>query len=118
MNLTPAWADYLAAAGHEASHWSRIGAATAPDTAIMDKARETGAVVLTHDLDFGAILAATRGQKPSVIQIRADRLTPEAIGPQVVATLSQLASALAEGALVTIDPGRTRVSVLPLHQDP
>jgi predicted nuclease of predicted toxin-antitoxin system len=29
-------------------------------------------VVLTHDLDFGTILAATQGNKPSVVQIRAD----------------------------------------------
>jgi len=29
--------------------------------------------VLTNDLDFGAILAATQGKKPSVEQIRAVR---------------------------------------------
>jgi predicted nuclease of predicted toxin-antitoxin system len=29
-----------------------------------------GYIVLTHDLDFGAILAVTRGEKPSVAQIR------------------------------------------------
>jgi predicted nuclease of predicted toxin-antitoxin system len=74
-------------------------------------------VVLTHDLDFGAILAASGGRKPSVLQIRADRLSPEAIGPQVLSALTQLEPSLVAGALVTLDPGRTRVSLLPLHPD-
>ena len=37
----------------------------------MAFAGANGCVVLTHDLDFGAILAATQGRKPSVVQIRA-----------------------------------------------
>jgi predicted nuclease of predicted toxin-antitoxin system len=36
-------------------------------------------VVLTADLDFGSILAVTGRQKPSVIQIRDDLLTPSAL---------------------------------------
>ena len=38
-------------------------------------------IVLTHDLDFSAILAATRGEKPSVVQIRADDVSLGVIGP-------------------------------------
>ena len=38
----------------------------------MGFARVNGYVVLTHDLDFGAILAATHGNKPSVVQIRSE----------------------------------------------
>ena len=71
-----------------------------------------------HDLPmssfFGAILAATQGHKPSVVQIRADDLSPEAIGGRVVAALWLLAPELDEGALVTVDANRTRVRVLPL----
>lgn len=71
-------------------------------------------VVLTHDLDFGAILAATHGEKPSVAQIRAEDVSPEVIGKQVIVALQQMASELEEGALITVDPNRTRVRVLPL----
>lgn len=49
-----------------------IGAANAPDKAIVDYAKAQGLVVLTHDLDFGAILAATRAEGPSVVQIRTE----------------------------------------------
>jgi len=55
----------LAAKGHEAAHWSRMGALDAPDVEIMAFARKHGYVVLTHDLDFSAILAATHGENPA-----------------------------------------------------
>ena len=73
-------------------------------------------VVLTHDLDFSAILAATQGEKPSVVQIRADDVSPDAIGLQIVAALGQMESELAAGALLTIDPSRTRLNLLPLRR--
>jgi predicted nuclease of predicted toxin-antitoxin system len=42
-------------------------------------AAEHGYTVLTNDLDFGTILAATQGEKPSVVQIRSDNLDPDVI---------------------------------------
>lgn len=81
----------------------------------MAYAKAKDCVVLTHDLDFGAILAATQGEKPSVVQIRSEDVNPDAIGAQVIAALRQMASALEEGALLTIDPKRTRLRVLPLQ---
>lgn len=72
-------------------------------------------MVVTHDLDFGAILAATQGQKPSVVQIRADDVSPSTIGIQVIAALRQMAADLEEGALLIVDPIRTRLRVLPLQ---
>lgn len=80
----------------------------------MAYAKTNDLVVLTHDLDFGAILAATHGEKPSVVQIRAEDTSPEVIGASVVAALRQLAGELEAGALVTIEPGRSRVRLLPL----
>jgi predicted nuclease of predicted toxin-antitoxin system len=64
MNLSPRWVKLLADADIEAVHWWSIGAANARDIDIMDFARIKDYVVLTHDLDFGAILAATHGNKP------------------------------------------------------
>lgn len=72
-------------------------------------------MVLTHDLDFGAMLAANQGHKPSVVQLRADDVRPEAIGRQTVATLQQLDADLERGAPVTIDARRTRIRILPLR---
>lgn len=95
-------------------HWSDVGAANASDAELMAHARAKGFVVLTHDLDFGAILAATGGDSPSVVQLRADNLGLDAMGSIVVAALGQMATELASGALVTINPSRTRLTVLPI----
>ncbi|HEX4032313.1 MAG TPA: DUF5615 family PIN-like protein [Terracidiphilus sp.] len=118
MNLAPGWISLLVEAGLEAVHWSSVGAANAPDTEIMAYAGTHGYVVLTHDLDFSAILAVTHGEKPSVAQIRADNLSLDAIGAQVVRALLQAESDLEEGALLTIDPRRIRLRLLPLRTRP
>lgn len=115
MNLSPRWVSLLADAGIEAAHWSTLGAANAPDTEIMAFAKANGYVVLTHDLDFSAILAATQGDKPSVVQIRAENVSPDVIGKPVIDALRQMAAELTEGALLTIDPNRTRLLLLPLQ---
>ena len=114
MNMSPKWGDFLTKAGFEAIHWSAIGPANAPDSQIMQHAREGDFVVLTSDLDFGTILAVTQGDKPSVVQLRADNLSHKQIGLQVVNALRQLEKELLCGALATIEPERTRVRILPL----
>jgi predicted nuclease of predicted toxin-antitoxin system len=114
MNLSPRWAAWFAAEGIRAVHWSMLGAPNAPDEAIMAFARAEGYVVLTHDLDFSAILAATKGEKPSVVQIRSDDLRPESIGGLVVQALRQTQGELETGALLTVDTRRARVRLLPL----
>ena len=114
MNLSPRWAEFLGNGGHECMHWSNIGAAGAPDTVIMEYAAKHDCIVLTHDLDFGAILAATAGNKPSVVQIRADNLSPSAIGAAILRAIKQMETQLRAGALVTVDPSRARVTLLPL----
>ncbi len=115
MNLSPRWANLLTNAGFKAAHWSTLGAVNAPDVEIAAFARINDYVVLTHDLDFGAILAATQGDKPSVVQIRSEDLSLEVIGKPVINALRQMTAELNEGALLTIDPSRTRVRLLPLR---
>jgi len=114
MNLSPRWVAVLESAGFEASHWSSLGAVNALDTEIMAFAKTYDYVILTHDLDFSAILAASRGGKPSVLQIRAGDLNPDTIGRVVVQALGQMAEKLKQGALLSIDPKRTRLRLLPL----
>lgn len=83
----------------------------------MAYARVNSCVVLTHDLDFSSILAATHGAKPSVVQIRAVDVNPDVIGNKVISALRQVQVELEEGALLTIDTGRTRIRLLPLLLD-
>ena len=71
-------------------------------------------VVLTHDLDFGAILAATHGNKPSVVQLRTDDLSPNSIGARLIAALRHVEQELELGALLTVGSRQIRVRMLPL----
>ena len=118
MNLSPRWVGFLNDAGMQAAHWSMLGANNARDSEIMAYAAAHGYVVLTHDLDFGSILAATHGEKPSVVQIRAADVSPDVIGRQVIIGLRQMATELEDGALLTVDTSRTRLRVLPLRTQP
>ncbi len=113
MNLPPRWVDIFAKAGYEAVHWSQVGAPNASDREIMAWARENGYVVFTHDLDFSALLAATKGEGPSVIQVRTQNILPEAIGTLVIAALKKYQHELELGAVITIEPQRARVRILP-----
>lgn len=74
-------------------------------------------MVVTQDLDFGAMLAATSDALPSVVQIRADNVSPEAIGDNVVKALRQLDAELRSGAFAKVDPLRTRMTLLPLRSE-
>jgi predicted nuclease of predicted toxin-antitoxin system len=70
--------------------------------------------VLTNDLDFGILLSAENRSSPSVVQVRLDNLDPVLIIDRLVEVLREFSSELAEGALVTVDPKKTRVRGLPL----
>lgn len=114
MNLSPLWVQFLAGAGFESTHWSEIGEAYAPDTEILDYASANGFVIFTHDLDFGALLASRQLHQPSVIQVRTQDVLPVAIGEMVVRALKASRSHLEAGALVTVDPNRNRIRLLPI----
>ncbi|MDR0779481.1 MAG: DUF5615 family PIN-like protein [Pseudomonadales bacterium] len=115
MNLSPRWVSTLSEHGFTAVHWTALGAANAPDKEILAFAKGHDYTVLTHDLDFGTILAATGDTSPSVIQIRAENTSPRAIAAQVISAIRQTSQDLQRGALLTIDPKRTRIQVLPLR---
>lgn len=50
--LPPKLAAWLKAKGHEAEHVASVLSETAPDVAIFARAKETGAVLVTKDIDF------------------------------------------------------------------
>ncbi|MBI5789061.1 MAG: DUF5615 family PIN-like protein [Candidatus Schekmanbacteria bacterium] len=112
MNLSPMWIEFFEQQGWQALHWSTVGNPRATDIAIMDWARENDYAVFTHDLDFGALLAATSADKPSVIQVRTQDIMPHSLGPKLVKILRQYESVLNNGALLTVDENKSRVRIL------
>lgn len=114
MNLSPAWVEVLQEAGHAAVHWSQVGPANAPDEEILRWARISEYIIFTHDLDFGALLASSGGSCPSVLQVRAEDVSPSALLPLVISGLAKFEQDLKTGAIISIDKAKARARVLPL----
>jgi len=116
MNLSPQWIPVLEEEGWAAVHWSSIGNPSASDQEIMGWARSNGYVVITHDLDFGAILAATKTESPSVVQLRTQDVNPHHAANLLLSVLSQFKVHLEQGALISVDEKKARARVLPLNE--
>jgi predicted nuclease of predicted toxin-antitoxin system len=68
-NLPPALARWLTSEGYEAYHVSDIGMTRMSDRAIWQRARDTGACLITKDEDFTLLQALDRSG-PTVVWIR------------------------------------------------
>lgn len=114
MNLSPDWVDVFTQHGYTAVHWSTLGDPRAVDAVLMEWARANGCVVFTHDLDFGMMLALTQAERPSVIQVRTQDVTPAHLEAMIVTALREYEALLDSGALIVLDEGKSRARILPL----
>ncbi|MCC7201110.1 MAG: DUF5615 family PIN-like protein [Nitrospirae bacterium] len=101
--------------GHEAVHLREENLGRLPDGAIMEKARREGRIVLTFDLDFGDILAASAQTLPSVIIFRLHNQIPSSVTPKLLKVISKRSNELAEGAIIIVEDARYRLRRLPLE---
>src|SRR3712207_1557182 len=67
MNVSPALAADLKAAGHDAVHALDRDLGTARDETVMAAATRERRCLVTADLDFPQLLAASRAARPSVV---------------------------------------------------
>jgi predicted nuclease of predicted toxin-antitoxin system len=113
--LSPLVAKGLCDAGHDAVHVSELGLAAATDEVLFDRALQDQRIVLSADTDFGTLLAARRSAAPSVCLFRHGIDHRPAVQVAVLlANLGALTEALAEGAVVAIEPTRLRIRRLPI----
>jgi predicted nuclease of predicted toxin-antitoxin system len=101
----------LREAGHDAVHLRDEGLLRVKDSEILGKARSENRVVLTFDLDFGDLLAASGEKLPSVIIFR----LPSSVGPRLFEILSECEAVLNAGAVVVVEETRYRVRRLPIR---
>jgi predicted nuclease of predicted toxin-antitoxin system len=101
-NLSPDVAARLRLAGHDAVAVREIGLQDADDDTILDAALADDRVVVSHDTDFGTLLALRKAGKSSFILIRsADPLTTTQIVDLLLNNLAVMADDLDAGAIVT-----------------
>ncbi len=114
MGISPRVVTALRKQGHDAVHLQEQGLGRLPDHEILAKARDEGRIVLTHDLDFGELLAASGGALPSVIIFRLKDMRGENVSLYLFAVLKQQHEALETGAICSVSERRVRVRTLPV----
>jgi predicted nuclease of predicted toxin-antitoxin system len=114
-NLPASWEKFLWRFNTTANHWTKIGKQGDADEILLNYAIEHNAIIITQDLDFTRLLALHGGRLPSVIQLRVDCPSPQFVGEAVVSVLQIYKEQLALGCLISIDPSRNRLRLLPLR---
>lgn len=115
-SVSPLVRDALVAGGLDVVHVHDIGLTSASDPAVLDAAVSAQRILITLDTDFGALVAHSRGQPPSVVLVRS-RVAhrPLAQAALLLANFEQLAEDLDAGAIVVIGRDRIRVRRFPIQ---
>jgi predicted nuclease of predicted toxin-antitoxin system len=114
MGVSQQVVEWLRLNGHEAVHLRDEGLQRLPNGEIFQKAGREQRIVLTFDLDFGEILAASAGQLVSVILFRLRNTRTNFVIQRLADVLQQSSADLSQGAIVIVEDGRHRVRSLPI----
>ena len=116
MGISPRSVAFLRDLGVEAVHLHELGLDRLPDAEIVKKARHEGYVVLTHDLDFGELLALSGAEVPSVVIFRLQNMRPHNVNRYLQILITEHQTALDKGAIFSVSEGRIRVRTLPIER--
>lgn len=116
MGISPKTVAFLRDSGQDAVHLLDEDLGKLADPDILTKARQEGRVLLTHDLDFGDLLAASGAALPSVVIFRLRNIRPEQVNRYVQAVLGEHGEMLEQGAVVSVTEGQLRLRTLPLER--
>lgn len=114
MGISPTTVAFLQGLGHDALHLHDQGLDRLPDPAVLGKARDEGRVLLTHDLDFGELVAASGADMPSIIVFRLRNMRPDRVNDHLRGIVAQHQEPLERGAVISVTEGLIRVRLLPL----
>jgi predicted nuclease of predicted toxin-antitoxin system len=115
MGISPQSVAFLRGLGVEAVHLHELGLDRLPDAEIVAEACREGYVPLTHDLDFGELLAFSGSKLPSVVIFRLQDMRPDNINHYLRILVTEHQTALSEGAVCSVSEGRIRVRALPIE---
>jgi predicted nuclease of predicted toxin-antitoxin system len=114
MGISPRTVTFLKGVGHDAVHLHEQGLGRLSDPLILRKAREEGRVLLTHDLDFGELMAASGAELPSVVIFRLHDMRPERVNRYLEQILTEHVDILEHGVIVSVSERQIRLRNLPV----
>ena len=115
MGLAQSTATFLQSQGHDAVHLRDQGLQRLPDEEVIEKARQEERIILTHDLDFGRLVALSQKPLPSVVTFRLDDMKPAVVNHFLTETLARFEMELIVGALVSVNEQAIRARTLPIE---
>ena len=117
MNIPLDYSKFLKEKEIEIFRWSDVGLPNAPDEEIMQYAKANNFIVLTSDLDFSALLSMTHAIKPSIIQTRISLIRADRAVDMIISADKRYSNELTQGAILSINPQKARVRLLPLQRN-
>ena len=114
MGISPNTVTMLRGLGYDALHLHEQGLDRLQDPLILQKARDEGRILLTHDLDFGELIAASGARLPTIVVFRLRNMRPERVNRYLDGILNQHGEALKQGAIISVTEGQIRVRLLPI----
>ena len=104
---------WLNSHGHLAIHLRDQGLQRLPNGAIFDKGIAESRVIVTFDLDFGEIVALSKGRKTGVVLFRLRNTRVSFVIQRLSEVIAECSDALARGAVVIVEETRHRVREFP-----
>jgi predicted nuclease of predicted toxin-antitoxin system len=114
MGISPKTVLFLQTQGFDAVHLHEQELDRLPDSDILEKALKEDRILLTHDLDFGELLAASGAHLPSVIIFRLQNMKAARVNGYLQGIIFNYLDLLDHGAIITVTEGKTRIRVLPI----
>jgi predicted nuclease of predicted toxin-antitoxin system len=115
MGISPLTVKRLKEERYDAIHLSEQGLMRMSDREIMAKAKEESRIVLTFDIDFTDLLAASKDNLPNVIIFRLKTTLPSFVSSRLLTVLYECAENLNNGAIIIVEDYRYRIRNLPLN---
>jgi predicted nuclease of predicted toxin-antitoxin system len=106
--------EWLRTSGHDAIHLREEALQKLPNGEIFRKAILERRIVLTFDLDFGEIVAASDGANTSVILFRLRNTRADFVVRRLKTVLERSSEELTQGAVVLVEDDRHRVRRMPI----
>lgn len=112
--MPPRLAVALRGEGHDAVHVVELGMGSLRDSDVFARSAAESRILITFDLDFGDILAASQSRQVSVVLFRLRAMVFGSVRRRLAATLAAASPALEEGAIVIVEDARIRIRRLPI----
>jgi predicted nuclease of predicted toxin-antitoxin system len=117
MGISPATVAFLRDQGHDAIHLHEQDLDRLEDSCILEKGLLEARVILTHDLDFAELIAASAARLPSIVIFRLRNMRPEMVNDYLHTVTTDHRAALEQGAVVSVSERQIRVRLLPIEAD-